>query len=283
MGHLHSMGCGCGMNGLGQAQAAAPAGPVAGIAMVTATVRAMVADARRMFGEETFDPANFDRLRSRVLAGERIDRLTREETRDFVLGTIAQMIDAVARATQLSQVTVSGLLGRNENWSTQNSLLGPAALMGDKAREILRDARPVTASGAASGLGLAFLAAIPVGAWVAGTVIAIVLGSAAIAAMTYWADASRRYQSASREADRICAAAGCSAAERARIVRELSGSGVFETAVSAVSTGVGQGLGDAAKILIVGGTAAGVFYFWWASRQAREAKVRRTAAREYLA
>lgn len=266
--HVHSMGCGCGMGALGQISGPGPAGQVQAIETVTRQVDSLVSGIRRTFGTSaTLNRSNFSSIVRRAAAGE-IDRFSREDAKDFILGTASKMVDAVASARQLSSISVSNDTERERNRTAQNAMLGPAALLGDKALAVFRDLRPARTG--ASGLGQGWEVVLAV------TVVVAVLGTAAIAAISIWAEAEQRLRAASREAERICASASppCSSEDRARIVRELTGTSPLE----AGAREVGQVVGGTIAALVLGGVIYGV----WRMRSASSERTRRRAAEEYF-
>jgi len=270
--HQHTLGCGCGMGALGQVSGPGPAGPVQGIRTVTGQVDSLIAAIRRTFGPSaTLNRSNFNSIVRRAAAGE-IDRFSRDDAKDFILGTASKMVDAVASARQLASIRVSNDTERERNRAAQNAMLGPAALLGDKALAVLRDVRP--ARSGASGLGQVGLWEVPLAVWVVGGLTVAFLGAAAIAAISIWADADQRLNSASREAERICSSSSppCSAEDRARIVRELTGGSPLE----AGAREVGRAVGGAVAAVILGGVLYGV----WRLRSAKAERTRRRAAEE---
>jgi hypothetical protein len=275
--HHHTLGCGCGMNGLGQLTGPGPAGEVQAVQTVAQQVRNLTSAINRALPGARFDRSAFQNLLRRIEADE-VRQFTREDSKNFILGTAGKMIDAVAQARQLASINVPDDSARERNRAAQNAMLGPAALLGDKALAVFRDMRPVR--GGTSGLGQVGLWEVPLAAWVVGGVVIAVLGTAAIAALSVYVDADRRLTNASDEAARICSTASppCSADDRARIVRSLSGGGPAEAAARAV----GEAIGDAAKILIIGGVSATAIYVWWSLRSRAAERSRRRAAEEYF-
>ncbi len=269
MVHRHTLGCGCGMGALGQTSGPGPAGEVQAVQIVARQVSDLTSALNRAMPRARFDRAQFDSLVRRIREGN-VRQFTRAEAKNFILGTAGKMIDAVAQAKMLARINVQSDIARSNNQRAQNALLGPAALLGDKALAVFRDMRP--ASGGTSGLGQGWEVVLAVGAVVA------ILGTAAIVAISVWADADQRLTYASEEAGRICSSASppCSADDRARIVRELSGGGPAEAAAREV----GEAIGDAAKILIVGGVAAVAIYGWFSWRNYSRERSRRRAAEE---
>lgn len=234
------------------------AGAVAGVAILEQYVRALSTEAPHALGSGArLDPANFASIQARIANNTLGDRIPARDVKDFVLGTIARMADAAARARQLSQIHVASEADRDRNYAAQRAVLGPAALMGDKAREALRDMTFIRSAGTA-GLGDFGAVSIPV---IVG-VVACILGAIAIVALAQWKDANDRLSFASREAERICAASGgCSASERARITRDLTQGGAFQSFAANIGANLGIAIGVAAL--------AGIGYAVWKSRSRR--------------
>src|SRR5262249_20604812 len=114
------------------------------------------------------------------------------------------------------------------------------------------------------GLGIAPLIIIAV------AVVAVLLGAAALTAITYWGDSSKRLEDASQQTESISPTATppCSAAPRAQLQPGLA-LGPFDQAASNFTNVVGAGISDTIKYIgiAVGGVAvAGVGYFWWKHR-----------------
>lgn len=262
------LGCACTgapMAGLGQTATPGPAGPVNGIADLSADIKSLTQRAIATFGGQApFSKSAFDLLRQKIQTqGSSLTTLSRDELKQFVGGTIGQVADAVVRAKQLATLTVNTAAERNTNQAAQSALILPARTMFNAASEVLRNITPIQSTGT-SGLGIAPLIIIAV------AVVAVALGAAAITAITYWLDSSKRLEYASQQAEAICRTSTppCSAAQRAQLQRDLS-LGPFDQAASNFTNVVGAGISDTIKYvgIAVGGAAViGIGYFWWKHR-----------------
>lgn len=254
---LVSLGCPCGIAGLGEV-----AGEIGGIRALEADIRRTAAAAQRIFGTSTGNPAAFSALIERARAGN-LSSMTGEEAKQFVLGALDKVAGLVAKMRQLAQLNVPDAAGRERVQSSQAQLLRTARDLWTQTENVMRNARP--AGAATSGLGLAFLAAIPVAVWVAGTVIAVSM----IAGGVYYATTVSQADADLRAADRVCesynAGRPCSAEEFVRIRNSLVRPDAASVLADRLGTPVGIGVGVGAGLLIVG---MGV-WFWTKTRRRR--------------
>lgn len=254
------------MAGLGQTTTPGVAGPVNGISDLETDLKTLVQRAVATFGSQvSFSKSSFDALRQKITdKGQSLDQLTRAELQTFVAGTIAQVAGAVVRAKQLAALTVQTSTAREQNQAAQAALIGPARMMYDTASEVLRNLTPVTPAGT-SGLGIAPLIIIAI------AVVAVALGAAAIVAISYWVDSSKRLEYASQQADAICRSATppCTATQRAQIQHELA-LGPYDQAAQVFTGAIGAGISNTITYigLAAGGAAAlGIGYLWWKHRR----------------
>lgn len=245
--------------GLGDVSPSA-AGEINGVALLGADVTELARRATEIMGGVRFDRNAYEAMQIAAAArpGEsasdqlarvqaRFSRMNPEEIKQFVAGTVGQVASAVVRARQLAAVPVDSVAARDANHQLQATVIDPARAMWQAASEVLRGMQVVQHQGQA-GLGL-----WPIPVLVAIVVAGAVLGASAIAALTYWADAGRRLEYASVEADRICRdAGGCSPEQAAAIRRQLQ-LGPWDTAAEAFGKSAGRGLTIG---LAVGGTVA---------------------------
>jgi hypothetical protein len=107
----------------------------------------------------------------------------------------------------------------------------------------------------------------------------VILGTAAIAAGTYLADAFFRAQHASREAERICnRRGGCTPEQEAAIRRTLQ-LGPFDRAFEEFGRAAGGGLGTAFAVVGIGGATVGAGLLWYYVLGGREWIAGRMASR----
>lgn len=259
------LGCACTgapMAGLGQTTTPGPAGPVNGIADLSADIKSLTQRAIATFGGQSpFSKSAFDLLRQKIQTqGGNLTTLSRDELKQFVGGTIGQVADAVVRAKQLATLTVNTAAERDANQAAQSALVLPARTMFNSASEVLRNMTPLTSMPSGThGLGQVETAVI-----IAAVVVAVLLGAAAITAISYWLDSSKRLEYASQQAEAICRTATppCSASQRAQLQHDLA-LGPFDAAASNFTNVVGGGIGDAIRYTaIIGGSAVGLFLFF---------------------
>lgn len=239
------------------------AGEINGVALLGADVTALARRATEIMGGVRFDRSAYEAMQIAISArpGEsasdqlervqqRFARMNPNEIRQFVAGTVGQVASAVVRARQLAAVPVDSVAARDANHQLQASVIEPARAMWQAASEVLRGMQTVQQHQGQAGLGL-----WPIPVIIAIVVAGAVLGASAIAALTYWADAGRRLEYASVEADRICRDAGGCSPEQATAIRRQLQLGPWDTAAEAFGQAAGRGLTIG---LAVGGTVAAV-------------------------
>lgn len=252
-------------------QEVSEAGPINGIATLRADIQRSAASAAEVYGADlSYDRGAFRELLRRFkedpdgMTGTRLDP---PQVQNFVVGVISECASAVARAEQLAHLPVRGPAQQEENRRGQAELVGSARIMLDACNTMLASATPIRDG--ASGLGLV----ITTGTLIAIAVVSIIVGVAAVAAITYCYDAMQRMIQARATADRICedAEGGCSAEQYAEIVRRLQ-LGPFdrlarggEAAVGRAGTGVATGI----VIASVGAVLLGGAYFLFGTEQGR--------------
>ena len=248
---LVPLGCPCGISGLGEV-----AGEIGGIRALEVDVRRSAATAQRVFGTTTGNPAAFDALMERARAGN-LTTLTREETKQFVLGAMTKVASLIAKMKQLAQLEVPDAAGRERVQSTQAQLLRTARDLWSKTEDAMRNARP--AGSGTSGLGLPIVIPIVIG------VIAVAL----VAGGTYYYTTVAQADNDLRAADRVCesynAGRPCSAEEFVRIRNSLVRPDAMSVLADRLGTPVGIGVGVGAGLLIFG---MGV-WFWTKTRRRR--------------
>ncbi len=251
------LGCPCGIAGLGEI-----AGEIGGIRALEVDLRRSAATAQRIFGTTTGNPAAFAALMDRARAGN-LTTMSGEEAKQFVLGALTKVASLIAKMKQLAQLNVPDAAGRERVQSTQAQLLRTARDLWSKTGDAMRNARP--ASAGTSGLGFAFLAAVPVAVWVAGAVVGVAL----VAGGAYYYTTVAQADADLRAADRVCesynAGRPCSAEEFVRIRNSLVRPDAMSVLADRLGTPVGIGVGVGAGLLIVGG---GV-WLWSRSRRRR--------------
>lgn len=248
-----SLGCGCGMNGLGGLGAVA--GSVSGLASLEEDIRLVSAEMRSAFGNFRFDQRAFDRILQRGRDGQ-LTQITRDERKQFLAGIVGKCAKAAATIKQLGAKNVADAAERQRNLEAQAALLREARTLWTSAFDMIRSGRSI---GAASGLGIEPIT------------IAIIVGAAAIAVVaaygvSIWGDLER-LERAQGYADRACS--GCSPSERADFVRRMTGGGAVAEAAGAIAKELAPyiGLGVGAAILLGGGFA---YFKYRQGRQGRQ-------------
>jgi len=239
-----------------------PAGEINGVALLGADVSDLARRAAQLMGGVQFNRRAYERMQLEATArpgespgdalervSQRFERMSGDEVKQFIAGTVGQVASAVVRAKQLAELSVVTTAERNANHERQALVIEPARAMWQAASEVLRNMQAVQQQSAQSGLGIVIAPVVLVALVIAGAV----LGATAIAALTYWADAGRRLEYASAEADRICSDAGGCNPEQAAAIRQRLQLGPWDSAAAAFGESAGRGLTVG---LAVGGSVA---------------------------
>ena len=248
---LVSLGCPCGIAGLGEV-----AGEIGGIRALEVDLRRSAATAQRIFGTTVGNREAFSALMERARAGN-LTTMTREESKQFVLGAMDKVASLIAKMKQLAQLNVSDAAGRERVQSTQAQLLRTARDLWSKTVDALRNARP--ASSGTSGLGepISIGTALLIGA----VIVALTAGG------TYYYTTVAQAEVDLRTADHVCetynAGRPCSPEEFVRIRNSLVRPDAASVLADRLGTPVGIGVGVGAGLLIVG---MGV-WFWTKTRR----------------
>ncbi len=247
---LVSLGCPCGIAGLGEV-----AGEIGGIRALEVDLRRSAATAQRIFGTTVGNTAAFNALMERARAGN-LTTMTREESKQFVLGAMDKVAALIAKMKQLAQLNVSDAAGRERVQSTQAQLLRTARDLWSQTENAMRNARP--ASSGTSGLGV-----IPLAVWAVAAAISVAL----VAGGTYYATTVAQADADLRTADHVCetynAGRPCSPEEFVRIRNSLVRPDAASVLADRLGTPVGIGVGVGAGLLIFG---MGV-WFWTKTRR----------------
>lgn len=271
-----ALGCACTpMMGLGSSAMPFPAaaGEIGGIASLTDDLKTLVNSISSRIQDPSFNSTLYDVTRAKIRSGTLADKpMTANEARNFIIGSLRQVADAIVRAKLLSALPVRSAAERTSNHAAQAALIGPAQLMWDSLSTVVKGMHTSPAN-AASGLGVFGIDdLIVIGLLVAGAaVIVTIVGVAAIAALTYWVDSSDRMQFAATQARTICSRATppCTAEQYAAIMRSLA-LGPLDTGLREVGKGIGEGAGNTILYVTGGLAVLGVGYLAYRSYEKKQ-------------
>jgi hypothetical protein len=223
------------------------AGPVNGIATLRVDVQRSAQNVAEVYGSDvSYDRGAYERImrRFRGSSPPSTAEMSGAEMKAFILGVMADVIGALARAEQLSLRTVRTEAERSENMRAQAELIGAARIMLDSANQAVGSAR--RSSSGASGLGNPLVVA---GIIAAAAVIWIVVGSFIVLA----AEAQLRLVQARSAAERICRQeGGCTPEQRAALVHRLS-LGPLDRIAEGIGEGAESGGLAIGTIAVIGG------------------------------
>lgn len=238
----------------------APAGMVGAppeLAALATDVKRLAVEAQRVWGDVPYDRRMFERLR-RQAAQPATDafRMTTEEAKQFVTGTVTHVTAAYVKARELAALPVQSPTHRDQVRATQRRLAQSARAMLDHATRALEEAA-ARAGGGTSGLGVVCGGACIAGIVVVASVAVIVAG----ATIYSWNQSASELDAAMEVADQICrgSAGGCSSAERARIIQDLRMPDPVSRGVENLTGPLGRAFGTVALVVGIGGalTVAG--------------------------
>lgn len=246
-------GCSCGVSGLGEI-----AGEIGGIRALEVDIRRSAATAQRLFGTTAGNPTAFNALMQRARAGN-LTTMTREETKQFVLGALDKVSGLIAKMKQLAQLNVSDAAGRERVQSTQAQLLRTARDLWSKTVDAMRNARPAGSGTPGLGEPISIGTAILIGT----IIVALAAGG------TYYYTTVAQAEADLRAADHVCATYNngqpCSPEQWVEIRNRLTRPDAASILADRFGTPVGIGVGVGAGLLIVG---MGV-WFWTKTRRRR--------------